>query len=523
MGELIAVESAWEYQSAANSVPSDPFSETVPASGWTSGGVTPFGTIGSLVVETEVATSWPLTEGLWIRRNFTVTGNRDVVIRGMVANTAFIYIDGDYFGVVNQTEDIRLAEFVANIPNSIVDAGTHEIALLCLDMGGDSTYVYVEADYAPCILPFQPAATAEERLEWFTDLKTAKDGTEERDQVILAPVQFFEYTFPLTPARKSKALNTIYGGRALNWFVPVWSQARLHGAVTSNQVLLTSVDINYAEFRNASFVLLWESDENWQILGVDLVQATSFTLVGLTNTFSNAWLMPLREAVLDSEPSRAPTGYEDRATLSYRVVDNKELTVSPPTQYNSDDSYTEAYLIDGEDRQSFISGIEEFDPGYGLLKTYDFWSNVKLAKTYRIVCNGQAEAWAFRQYLHRRAGRFRQFWMPSFENDLRLVSTGTINATINIHDDSYLAYSEGRDHIAVETSSGWLFRSVVSSLALGGGITELTLSSALSIAANSVRRICWLGLHRHSQDSVQIRYVGNNVALSEFRILELSP
>lgn len=526
---LIDIESLWESQVTTNDYPADPSADTVPASGWDAAEYAPFGHIGTILVPYPPnTTDWPVTEGRWFRRNVVTDGKADVLVEGRIDNTAFIYVDGVYIGGANLEFADRVAHYYMVIPKEILTSGTHEIAVHCLNFenggSGDSTYFYIKMDYLPALLTFQPEAPVSETLSWVTDVQISKDGTEDRQKIVLSPRQAFEYTYPLTAARKALGLNMTRDALAKEWLVPVWSQARYVGAVAADLTELTGLNLAYGEFRDVSLVLLWESPDSWQILGIDSLDTSSFTFAGFTTEMATAWLMPLRFAYLQNDAVRGFNGYEATIKMTFSVRDNAELTVGAPTQYLSDDLYTEPGLFDsGMDTEDLRSDRDLFDPGLGLVTFYDNWTYNRRARTHRVVCEDQAEAWALRQYLHRRAGRYKQFWQPSFEHDVRVTSTGTITTELRIEDDGYLQRAADRTHIAVQIGSTWYVRAITAAADVGSDRTSLTLSSALNVAASAIKRVCWLGLHRLDTDRVEIRYLGNGVSTSEFRIVEITP
>lgn len=140
-----------------------------------------------------------------------------------------------------------------------------------------------------------------------------------------------------------------------------------------------------------------------------------------------------------------------------------------------------------------------------------------------MMAEDAAEAWTVREFLHRRRGRSVAFWQPSFEADLRVTSTGTINATMRVRADDYIDYAEDRTHIAVETASGWLPRAISNPIDLGGGEIQLTVSPSLGVAASTIKRVCYMGLKRLDTDRAEIAYMGGTVSQCAVNTVEIQP
>ena len=533
---LIARNSVWEYQfygDGDGDTPADPFAVTVPTTGWTMG-LAPFGFDGgadNFPHDVTINTEWTPDTSIWIRRNIVTNGRDDVLVTGHVDDACYVYVDGVYVGACNPGGAKNSKAFTMVLPKELLTQGTHQIAILAVQVGppnpDEGTVIYIEGDYLPPLVAWQPQAPVVERLEWLTDINNSKNGTEERFQVRVSPVQTWEYSYPANADRKQGLANRVWGSLDGEWLVPVWSQARYIGAVAADQLNVTMSTL-YGEFAGSSLALLWESEDNWQVLAIDAILTSStMRLFSLTRAFTRAYLMPLREAIIpgDVQKRLIGMGYHLEFTLTFRVLENFALTVANPTQYLGDDVYTDDVLLDGDDGSDTLSkDVDLFDPGNGLVEHYTNWLNSRVSRTQRVLSEGLAENWTVREFLHRRAGRCKGFWQPSFEDDLRLTSTGTLTATITVLDNDYERFAVSRTHIAFELSDGtWMFRSVVDVDRVGDNTLQITLNTALSIAASRVRRVSWLGLKRLNTDRVEIRYIGNNVAQTEFRTLEIAP
>lgn len=524
---LITVESVWEYQAAENTVPSDPSAITVPTSGY-SYGTAPFGTIGTLITDKPINTAWELTTGLWLRRNVAVSGLAPVLLTGRIENAVFVYFDGVYVGNVNGTNWNRqeTPDWRVVISKTMATKGVHEIALLCLNepdlLSGDATYVYMEADYLPAMLTLQPQAPVKESLAWKTDVMESMNGSENRLQVRLSPRQQFQLSYPTNAKETARAFNTIYSERAGQWLVPVWSQAQRLGNVAAG--LTTLAAATTFEFRASSLAILWQATDRWQVVGVDLVGSGNLTLSSLTEAFDDAWLMPVRFAHMVSNPQKRLNGYEVEWQITFDVDDNTSLEVLAPEQYLGDDIYFDASLLSGDSlTDDVVARIDKHDEELGVVAYLNPWLHNRVGRTHRVLAANAAEAWAMRQWLHRRAGRYKQFWQPSFEVDLRLLSTGTIVGNIIVSQDEYERFASTRTHLAIQAGSTWYARTITGITKLDDNRIQLTLDSALNIDASLVVRVCYLGLKRLDTDMVEINWIGGGVAQTEFRIVELRP
>jgi hypothetical protein len=531
MTKLFAFNAEWQYQTTSNTVPADPAAEIVPAASWLGPSRAPFGTIGDLITDRGIATAWALDTGLWIRRNVVLDGKAPVLLSGRIENACYIYFDGEYIGAVNPSGSSSRSdtpEWFVIIPQETAGAGTHEIALLCQDepgtTGGDTTYVYVEAEYLPALFPLWPRAPMSETLEWVTDVNLSEDGSEDRGQMRVNPRQSLDMSFFVPLSLQPLVTNKLYGNRTRQWLVPFWPHVQLLGAVDAGDWSIT-VPTPYADFRDYSLLLLWQDPLKWQVLGIDRVtDANTIAITQPTVALDKAYVMPLRRGFLSRTPERRFTGHNASLQLSFTIEDNAALMVSAPTQYLSNDIYTEPGLLDGSrSTEEMVGRLDLFDEDLGRVSYSGSWLFNRPLRTHRMMGDGLEEAWDIREWLHRRAGRYRAFWQPTFEADLKVTSTGALTTALSVRSDDYIRHAGDRSHIAVETAAGWLAREITNAVQISEDVVQLTLSSSLVIDASAILRVSFLGLRRLDADRVEIEWIGGQVCSVSVPTVEIQP
>lgn len=528
---LIAHNAIWEHKAAANTVPANPATTTVPTTGWTSGGVAPFGTLGAYVSEYPVGTAWAEDTGLWLRRGVTVDGEHGLLLRGRINRTFYLYFDGVYVATVNPARAALggVSDWMAVIPRSLASLGTHTIAMLCLDDAtadlDGTTFVYLTADYLPPVIARPARPDVREVIEFMTDAMISKDGTEDRDQIRVHPRQSVGFSIYVPFQDQPRVKNMIWGSSDKQWLVPMWQQTQRLGAVAANLVNLPC-ETRYSEFRPGSLAMLWESIDSYQIVGIErITSAAELALSNRTSAFADAWLMPVRIGYLDGRAQRAFDGRTSSLSIGYGVEDIGDIQAfDAPTQYLGEDIYYDSPLIEGDTMNEEVdTSMDFFDPGIGLVSYAGAWNFNRPMRLHRMVGDTPAESWAIRQFIYRRAGRYRGFWQPSFEVDMRPTSTGSITTTLTVRADDYLAYSGSRDHIAVETDTGWLPRKINSAIRTGPDAVQLTLDSSLAINASVIQRVCFLGFKRLDTDRAELVWKGEATCSTALATVEIAP
>jgi hypothetical protein len=455
----------------------------------------------------------------------TGSTHRVSVVRGASNSILDFSAGSDFDGY----EAARIA-WEAAYPNGATVSGARTYYVGVFDSPiGDNTgglslaiEVYAAEDYQ--LLPLWPRAPLREVLEWMTDVAIFEDGTEERTKLRTAPRQSFEMTYYVPPLLQPRIKNIMYGGRKKPWLIPVWPQVQQVGAVSLGQSSLTC-ETRYSEFRDGGLIMLWQDPDTYQVLEVDEVTSnTNIDLLDTTEAFTNAYLVPVRRGRLSRDPVRAASGYNSILEIGYAVEENEQLVVSAPTQYDSQDIYTDVGLLEGRTiDETLETAVDIHDEGLGIVSWRTPWTFNRHARVHRAIGETPAETWELREWLHRRAGRYRPFWQPTFEADFKVTSTGALTTTLSVEDNDYLANATDRNHIAVETASGWLFREITGTLDAGSGVTQLTLDTSLGIDAEDIIRVCYLSLKRLDADRLEINWIGGTVCEIAALTLEVYP
>lgn len=385
---------------------------------------------------------------------------------------------------------------------------------------------YVHPEYGllgiiqiPSVAPFR------ETLAWLTDITDAYDGGEDPLKLRTKPRQQFSFQFTAQPKYSREIYNTIYGGQIRRWGIPLWPQARAAGNLGETDIVL-SVDTRYADFRVDDAVLIMGSCDVWHVGFIASLTETDITLTeGLPFGIKGAYCIPIRTGRLVTSGQKQTSGYGSSWTLGFEVDDNLLWEPAAPDQFFGDDIYLNPNLMEGDSTsEDIFTERETFDFELGVVKAFTPWDNSRTSRTYRALAQNDAEAWALRGWLHRRAGRYRRFWQPTFENDVRLASTGSITSTVQVYSDNRDPWALNRVNLAFGLRNGtWLPRRVTVDSAVGLDKRNFTLDSPLNVNADDIIAISYLGLRRLEADSIDLNWRGNGVLDIAVPVLELSP
>jgi hypothetical protein len=376
---------------------------------------------------------------------------------------------------------------------------------------------------ALAIIPYQAEAPVKDTWEFLTDVIPSYNGNEQQIPLRNSPRRMVSYSIPLQSVDDPTVFNTVYGGIRVKWAVPMWAEGQFIGTVGAGLTTITC-DTVYHDLRASSLAMLWVSPSNYRILEISSITATRISFPGGTTAMSNAFLIPVRIGYVLGAVSRPTDGFNTSFRINYQLDDLWTVTPTAPTQYLSNDFYTDVPLLhDGQLTTAFQRDQDIVDFELGKMAYRSPWVNTKYSSVFSAICATDVEVKNYRDFIFRRVGKYRKFWMPTFENNMRLKNTGTIVSTLVVFRDSWEDYGTQRTHIAIEANGVWYPRVISAPSYTDSTTVQFTLSSALNIPADTVRRICFNGLYRLDSDAVDFHWIGNNVLDSNVRVLELTP
>jgi hypothetical protein len=174
------------------------------------------------------------------------------------------------------------------------------------------------------LLPYQAEAPVSETLEWLNGHHVSFNGTEEITPLRTNPRQRFTYEIPDQPIAKLRSYIEIYNAMKLRWAVPIWTEGQYIGSVAINSQVITC-NTHSIDFRPNTLALLYESFNKWQVVEIVEVGPVSITLLGFTQAFQSALLLPIRLGYLDGDVRRSSTGHASRTKVSFQILDIQTL------------------------------------------------------------------------------------------------------------------------------------------------------------------------------------------------------
>lgn len=365
------------------------------------------------------------------------------------------------------------------------------------------------------VWPWRPQRGMVESLEWLTDIIEAHDGTEQRIRVRQEPRQSFEASIMLDdPSQLSRLRVGLAAWQHREWGWPCWHEAVKLASVLPAASSSIPVDTTLADFREGGLAIIHQSPALYEVVEIDTVATDSLTLVAPTTMEhpAGASVMPLRMARMTGQARRDDHPTElSKYSVTMQVTDNIELTTEAAAmQYLGYDVLADPLLMPGETMpRQFERPLDILDPGPGAWATFARTDYPGVVTDHRWRLKNRQDSWAFRRWLHRRAGRCNPEWVPSRTHDLALAVQPTSSATtLQINDVNYRNVAlnrPGMTHIAAFSANGsFVCRKITAAVAGSAGRENLTINAALGFT--DVSRISFLCLHRFAADRISLTW-----------------
>ena len=356
-----------------------------------------------------------------------------------------------------------------------------------------------------------------ERLEWATDVMTAYDGTEQRIQLRGSPRRTFEFSFSASGQQRRRLDAAIYDWGARVWAVPVWPDGeRLSTTRTAGSLTIPVTTAN-RDYHAGGLVMLLNEDGGYEVTEIDTISSTTLTLLRPLN---NTWLAgscmvyPVRSARLpQSHGFSRFTGDFAYGRVRMDAVDINEWPTANETLYRSYPPLTEKPNWTRDIDLTFERKLATLDFGTGERVVVDESDEPNIVSDFGWFLESRPRIAAFRSWLYSRAGKFRAFWVPSWIDDITVVSIiGAQASSIEVEHFNYTRHLVGSLHrkdIRIELKSGAVFyRRITGSEEVSATVERLSIDSALGqqVLPSDVALVSFMTLSRLDSDGVEINY-----------------
>ena len=357
-----------------------------------------------------------------------------------------------------------------------------------------------------------PQTSFTEVLEWKTDVIRAK-GAEQRFALRTRPRQVFNFTYVMDPPAFSKAKSFSRSQAEKEFLLPRWGDLSYLGAISSTTTIL-NFDTRFANYAEGAQVIVYDEYDHYEAATILTLTDTSITLVtGLTKDYTKAVVAPLQIATFINffEADRQKAEFI-KATASFQSLDSTDLAALWQEEYpffRGHEVMMDRPIVTGDIREAYKSDISQVDDGVALIwrGTQRNYPTKEAQVAWHLL--SREELWSLRLWLYTRRGKWRGFWLPSWNKDLELTQPiSSTDTTITISDVGYSTHEEANSLMILTTGGLVYYLRVISGFAGSPGEEILALDGAagINVTVSDIAMIAYLSFVRFNADRVEIQH-----------------
>ncbi len=405
-------------------------------------------------------------------------------------------------------------------------AGTEDVRLSGLRAA------YVAGDGYTGLLKHNWATGLTETYEWFTEVLTSYDRTEQRMQRRQIPRRTVSWELLETGTARRKLESALYA-RTIQWlFLPLWYDViPVAASVNIGETSISAAPDGYSFYIEGSlFITDGTTYESCIITGIASDSITVASAIQNSYQSSKTYIVPAYYFELKDGANM--THHTDNTSTS-----NMDLRVKVPvlpTLNEVWDTYKTHLIFPFEpDFMAINSGLSYW---------WDRLSNGKTDKVFiksaepihkrsiTVACTGREDIVKYKDLLHTLKGKVTPFWLPTHTSDVELaVDITSGDTSIYINDILYTAYWEDsfmRSVIAITTRDQnvtyfEITATIINPLNATQEILTLQDAATASIAIEDIVDIRFMELVRLDTDVISITWDTNTHITSTLPVISL--
>jgi hypothetical protein len=356
-----------------------------------------------------------------------------------------------------------------------------------------------------------------ERYEWLTDIITSWNGSEQRVKLRATPRREIEahlQVFGLDFVRKLQS--TLFGWQSRSYLIPFWPDYYLLNAeLPAGSTVIPNVPTVDSEFITGGVALLFNAidhNESVQLLAVQPNQLildlpTQQTWPAGTRIYSAKFAR-----IASQQTITRPTRHMLDMQAKFIVTDNSGLIEAEGAiLYKGYPVLLDIPNEVGVLSEDLLRPLLEFDSETVNPVVDDPIGYTTIVRRMDWLLKSRKERADFRKWLYARAGRWKPFWMPSWNEDFKLVSllagTDTKLVVEFAFYKRFVPATPMRDALMIELFNGTrIFKDILSVDEISETEENVFIDSPVGfdIQPQEVRRISYLNLSRLGSDTVEI-------------------
>ena len=377
----------------------------------------------------------------------------------------------------------------------------------------------------PSVWPFVPELGATETFEYKTEV--LKSYTQEqRLRLRDKPRYILGYNFLLDDEQYALAKAVIKReNQTGGYYVPVWQEAfKFSGTINSadTTIAVNTKDYKYTDIR----VIVWRDWDDYALCTIQSLTEDTLTLTApVGKTLVDPWIIPVKTMRL-YQSVEVTSGAPNNHTMTARfnsidhtnyikvnedffqaldLFDYVDIFAFPFPAYKNITAFVNPPFRMQEVSSSLIRPVEMIDNGFGPIVVEPLLSFVENRFNMDFFYQGIEQRIDTLGLLCQFYGKQRPFWLPTYQNDVRLVSGTYSGSSLTV-----LAIGDIGDYINenlfIRQADGTYQFATVLNAVVSGGNYVLTLEAALAspVSNTLTQSISFMNLSRFDTDTVQV-------------------
>lgn len=381
---------------------------------------------------------------------------------------------------------------------------------------------YVLSELVPWPFVHDWGQPAIEHLTWNTDLMRSPVGAEQRRQMRLTPRREIAMSYQVSGQDRQLFQALIAGVGSSDFAVPIDQDAQYIASALSadgTRIDCTTTDIDFVA---GNYVMLYDHAFSYELAVIDSIDAGGLDLTaGLINSWpAGTKLLPVRAARISVQPSLLRlTDSADRFPISWIFLDTCTWTATAPSAaYRGYPVFEDAPDESKRLSHTMVRQLLELDNNFSPPNRYDVAGVAFDVRAHEHVVNGVEEKGAYRELLYYLRGMLKAVWMPTWADDLTVLSTiGSSSTSITIANINYterLKDLPGRRDIRIRLKDDTVFYRRISDASVVDADSETLIIDAAfgqEITVAEIDHISFMMLTRLDHDKVTIMHVTNEL------------
>lgn len=386
---------------------------------------------------------------------------------------------------------------------------------------------------------YMPQQNVTESLEWQTYVQRCRSA-EYRHSLRTKPRQEFQVRHVMTPAQFSQARLLARNLGASSFFVPVWPMHFRPGDLASSATVIPEITSDSPLlFDVGTSILVWENADKWEVAVIQLNSSNPaypyLTLEeGLSQAYTNPVVVPLRVGEFAQEFQVTRNTFKVvEAEARFRILigdDYSNEYVSRGGLYASE-SYLSHPVV--TDRSIALSGVQEqferrfdeLDSVIGGTYRYPTLSAAEQASQITWSAQSRTALWSMLYWLHSRKGRWKSFWVSSWNNDFTIThEIASSDTSIEIADIGVRTWGVFPFDIVILTDAGArIYKRVTGAIAGTSGHEVLGLSSAVgsNLYTWNIESTSVLTRMRFDSDRIEVQHGAAGLVMATAQVVEV--